>query len=137
MSDAWRIEVFYDGDCPLCLKEINLLRWMDRKDRVRFTDIADPDFKPESIGRSFEDVMRRIHGRLPDGSVIEGADVFRHLYSAVGLGALVFFTRLPLLKQLCNFGYHLFAKYRLKVTGRCLDEACELRAQKTASKATA
>ena len=124
---TWRIEVFYDGDCPLCLKEIALLRWLDRRERIRCTDIALPEFDPASIGRTFEDVMRRIHGRLPDGEIIEGADVFRHLYSAVGLGSLVFFTRLPLLKQLCDFAYSLFAKYRLKITGRCLTEACELR----------
>ena len=40
--DNWRIEVFFDGDCPLCVKEIGMLRWMDRKNRIRFTDIAEP-----------------------------------------------------------------------------------------------
>lgn len=27
----WQVEVFYDGECPLCLREIKMLRWMDRK----------------------------------------------------------------------------------------------------------
>jgi len=125
----WRVEVFYDGDCPLCMKEISLLRWLDRKDRIRFTDIAVPEFDPATIDRTFEEVMRRIHGRLPDGQIIEGVEVFRHLYSAVGFGPVVFLTRLPVLKQLCDLGYVIFAKYRLKVTGRCLEEACELRVQ--------
>ena len=126
MAD-WKIEVFYDGDCPLCVKEIGMLRWMDRKSRIRFTDIAKPDFDPAEIGKSFEDVMRSIHGRLPNGSVIEGANVFRHLYSAVGFGPVVFITKLPLMRQICDGLYRVFAKYRLRMTGRCLDEACELR----------
>ena len=38
-------EVFFDGDCPLCMKEIRMLQWMDRKNqRIRFTDITDPLF---------------------------------------------------------------------------------------------
>ena len=133
--DNWRVEVFYDGDCPLCLKEISMLRWMDRKARIRFTDIAKPEFDASEIGKTFEDVMRSIHGRLPDGTILEGADVFRHLYSAVGLGPVVFLTKLPLLKQLCDAMYRVFAKYRLKVTGRCLDEACELRQASSPPKA--
>ena len=133
--DNWRVEVFFDGDCPLCLKEISMLRWMDRKKRIRFTDIAKPEFDAGEIGKTFEDVMRSIHGRLPDGTILEGADVFRHLYSAVGLGPIVFLTKLPLLKQLCDAMYRVFAKYRLKVTGRCLDEACELRQASSPQKA--
>ena len=45
MDSPWRVEVFYDGDCPLCLKEIQMIQWMDRKkNRIRFTDIAAEDF---------------------------------------------------------------------------------------------
>jgi predicted DCC family thiol-disulfide oxidoreductase YuxK len=40
MSAPFEIEVFYDGACPLCLREINLLRRRDRKHAIRFTDIA-------------------------------------------------------------------------------------------------
>ncbi len=38
-------EVFYDGDCPLCKREIGMLRRLDRRRWVRFTDIADPAFR--------------------------------------------------------------------------------------------
>ena len=31
------VEVFYDGDCPLCTREIRLLRRLDRRGRIRFT----------------------------------------------------------------------------------------------------
>ncbi|MCA9152358.1 MAG: DUF393 domain-containing protein, partial [Planctomycetales bacterium] len=36
------VEVFYDGDCPLCKREIGFLQRRDRQGRIRFTDIANP-----------------------------------------------------------------------------------------------
>jgi predicted DCC family thiol-disulfide oxidoreductase YuxK len=58
-------EVFYDGDCPLCVREIAALRALDRHGRVRFTDIADPRFDPAREGLpSWQTLMDRIHGRV-------------------------------------------------------------------------
>jgi len=123
---AWIFEVFFDGDCPLCLKEINLLRWMDRKKRIVFTDIADKSFDPTALGKSMDELMARIHGRLPDGSLVEGVDVFRHLYSAVGLSPVVALTRIPGITQLLDAGYVWFARNRLKLTGRCTEDNCKV-----------
>lgn len=61
------IEVFYDGDCPLCGREIAMLRRLDRRQRIRFVDIAAPGFDASAMGASREALMARIHGRLPDG----------------------------------------------------------------------
>jgi predicted DCC family thiol-disulfide oxidoreductase YuxK len=35
-------------------------------------------------------------------------------------------TRLPGVSQLLDLAYHAFAKNRLRLTGRCVDGACEL-----------
>ena len=32
--------VFYDGGCPLCMREIRMLKGRDRRQRIRFVDIA-------------------------------------------------------------------------------------------------
>ena len=50
LMDGWRVQVFYDGDCPLCAKEIALLRRLDRRQRVWFTDIAGPEFDAAADG---------------------------------------------------------------------------------------
>ncbi|MCO4770788.1 MAG: DUF393 domain-containing protein [Deltaproteobacteria bacterium] len=126
MSTNHMVEVFHDGDCPLCNAEINLLKRLDRRDRIRFTDIAAPDFEPEAVGLSMADLMDRIHGRLPDGTGIEGVEVFRRLYSAIGLAPLVALTRLPGLSNLLDWGYRVFAANRLKWTGRCADGVCAI-----------
>jgi len=128
----WRVEVFYDGDCPLCLREIKLLRWLDRKRRIRFTDIATVDFQASEFGKTHADFMDEIHGRVPDengnpGGWIIGVEVFRQLYAAVGLGPFVWPSRLPGISHALDFGYRVFAKHRLRLTGRCTKETCEVR----------
>ncbi|MBS0262026.1 MAG: DUF393 domain-containing protein [Planctomycetes bacterium] len=125
-TEEFDIEVFFDGDCPLCRREISLLRRWDRRQRIRATDISDPEFDPVREGKSFEELMARIHGRLPDGTWIEGVEVFRRLYTAVGWGPLVAVTRWPVISRLCDWGYTWFARKRLALTGRCTAETCGL-----------
>ena len=124
-----QLEVFFDGDCPLFTKEITFVRRLDRKQRVLFTDIAAPGFDAASIGRTQEDLMARIQARTADGSFIDGVEVFRRMYAAVGLSPLVALTRLPGITQLLDVGYRWFAKNRLRLTGRCDQGACTPRAR--------
>lgn len=123
------IEVFYDGACPLCMREIRMLRGRDHRRRIRFVDIAGDGFDAASVGLTWEKLMERIHGRLPDGTLVEGVEVFRRLYSAVGFGPLVALTRLPGIRQLLDVAYHAFARNRLRPTGRCADGDCEIHAK--------
>lgn len=124
----WDVEVFFDGNCPLCLREINMLKRMDRRDRIRFTDIAAADFSGSVDGRDHGTLMAEIHGRLPDGSWVTGVEVFRHLYTAVGFGWLVRITRLPGISHALELGYRWFAKKRLqwavRRNERCPDGSC-------------
>ena len=126
IREDWHVEVFYDGDCPLCVREIGMLRWMDRRERIRFTDIADPVFNPADHGMTMKDFMDEIQGRLHDGTWIVGVEVFRRLYAAVGFSWLVWPTRLPAISHALDFGYRVFAKNRLRLTGRCNQETCEI-----------
>lgn len=123
-SENWQVEVFFDGDCPLCKREINWLRKRDKDKRVKFTDIASAEFDASVLGKTQDELMARIHGRLPNGAWIEGVEVFRQLYSAVGFGWLVAPTRLPLIRSLLDLGYRIFARYRLRLTGRCDTGKC-------------
>jgi predicted DCC family thiol-disulfide oxidoreductase YuxK len=121
------VEVYYDGQCPLCVREMRMLRRLDKRGRIRFVDITAPGFDPAAVGIAWDALMSRIHGRLADGTVVEGVEVFRRLYAAVGFSRLAAATRLPGVAQLLDLGYRWFAKNRLKLTGRCADRACDLR----------
>jgi len=119
------VEVFYDGECPLCVREIDMLRRRDRRDRIRFTDIAENDFDAGALGMSSDALMARIHGRLPDGTFIHGVEVFRRMYAAVGFTRAVRISRLPGVAQLLDAAYGAFAERRLWLTGRCAGGSCQ------------
>lgn len=123
-SDNQEIEVFYDGGCPLCLREMNFLRRRNGDGGIRFTDIDAPGFQAPEPGPSREQLMAQIHARLRDGTWIQGVEVFRRMYTAAGFGPLVRLTRLPVIAQLLGWGYAVFARNRLRLTGRCADRGC-------------
>ena len=53
VGGAELFEVFYDGECPLCMREIRMLRRMDRRGRIRFTDIAAPGLDASPLDSAF------------------------------------------------------------------------------------
>jgi predicted DCC family thiol-disulfide oxidoreductase YuxK len=115
---GWELQILYDGDCPLCSREIAILRRLDRKRRLSMVDIAAPGFDPSRYNLDRPAVMGRIHAALPDGWVVEGMEVFRRAYGAVGLGWLLAPSRWPGLRRLFDAGYRVFARNRLRWTGR-------------------
>jgi len=121
--NAWRIKVLYDGACPLCRREADLWRWLDRgRGRIGLEDVGSPDFDATKYGLTHEQAMGQIHGILPSGAVVCGMEVFRRAYAAVGLGWLLAATSWPLLRPLFDRGYRWFARNRLRLTGR--ESAC-------------
>lgn len=123
-APAVDLELFYDGACPLCAREARALRRLDRRGRLKLTDLAAPGFDSDETGVPMERLLARIHGRLPDGTIVEGVEVFRKAYEAVGLRLLVAPTRLPGVSRLLDRAYAWFARNRLRLTGRCEDGAC-------------
>ena len=137
---AREVRVLYDGGCPLCRREIRALRRLDRgRGRISFEDIAAEGFDPSAYGLSDETLRSRNHGVLPDGTLIEGVEVFRRLYTAVGLGWLLAPTRWPALRTLSEAAYRAFARNRLRLTGRekaaCTPEHCGAPAQRRSAAA--
>ena len=120
------LEVFFDGACPFCAREVSLLKRMDRRGRVLFTDLSEPGFSPDRAGVPWSAMMARIHARLADGTLVEGVEVFRRIYALLGFGPLVAVTRLPGLSHLLDAGYAWFARNRMRLAGRCEDGSCGL-----------
>lgn len=125
--DNHDIEVFFDGDCPLCRREINVLRRWDRREKIRFTDISSPDFQAAAVGLTDETLMAQMHGRLADGTWLRGVEVFRRMYAAVGFGPLVLLSRLPLVSQVLDWAYAVFARNRWRLTSRCTAGGCSVK----------
>ncbi len=117
-NESWQIKLLFDGDCPLCSREVDMLRRRNSAGRVVFEDIAAPEFDPSRYQLTQEEVMGHIHGVLPSGEVVRGMEVFRRAYAGVGLGWVLAPSRWRLLAPLFDRAYRLFARNRLRWTGR-------------------
>lgn len=127
MNETHQLEVFYDGHCPLCTREIAWLRRRDPHNKVLFTDLTDPHLDLNALGRTYDELMGHIHGRLEGGRWLTGVDLFEKLYAAVGLGWLMAPARWRLTKPLMYRSYTFFAKHRLRLTGRrCSEGSCRI-----------
>lgn len=117
---SWKIKLLYDGECPLCLREVNFLLKRDAgRGIVDFVDIADLNYQPaEHGGVDFATAMGTIHAVLPDGTVIKNVEVFRRVYEELGMGWVYAVTKLPLVGGVADWLYGIWANWRLTLTGR-------------------
>ena len=106
------MKIFYDSKCPVCSKEIKLLKFIDKKKKVEYIDFTERSFKPEKYGKKINDFEKEINGMNDNGEWVDGMDVFRLVYSKIGLGFLVNWTALPGFKQIFDLLYKGFAKIR-------------------------
>ncbi|EYU29936.1 hypothetical protein ABFS82_04G167300 [Erythranthe guttata] len=132
-SQSWEIKMLYDGECPLCMREVNMLR--DRNEKygtIKFVDISSDEYSPEdNQGLDYKTVMGRIHGILSDGTIVKDVEAFRKLYEVVGLGWVYAITKYEPVASIADAVYGVWAKYRLQVTGRPpLEEVLETRRKK-------
>jgi predicted DCC family thiol-disulfide oxidoreductase YuxK len=116
-----KLILFYDGDCPLCSREIGWVRKTAAD--VEFIDIAASGFSAANYGLTQEALMAEIHAKLGDRTLI-GMEVFRELYRRCGLGWLVAPTGWWPIRPIFDSLYRLFARNRLRLTGRCKERSC-------------
>jgi predicted DCC family thiol-disulfide oxidoreductase YuxK len=76
-----KVTVWHDGACPLCTREIALMRRLDRRRRIRFVDVADPD---SSCPIDRASLLARFHA-AEDGRLYSGAAAFAAMWRAIPL----------------------------------------------------
>ncbi|MCT0206916.1 thiol-disulfide oxidoreductase DCC family protein [Synechococcus sp. CS-1332] len=128
------LTLLFDGGCPLCLREVRILRRRDaERGCLAFVNVDDPAYDPARHGGiTYADAMGRMHALRADGAVIQDVEVFRQAYGLVGLGWLYAPTRWPLLRPMVDALYGLWARWRLAITGRpAMEVLCQGRCQTT------
>jgi predicted DCC family thiol-disulfide oxidoreductase YuxK len=75
------VTVWYDSSCPLCSREIALMRRLDRRGAIDFVDLSGQDGVC-SIDRAA--LLRRFHAREA-GVLLSGAAAFAAMWRAVPL----------------------------------------------------
>ena len=72
--------VWFDGDCPLCQREIALMRRLDRRRIIQFTDVSRGGATDCPIDQAM--LLARFHAR-EDGRVLSGAAAFAAMWRAI------------------------------------------------------
>lgn len=75
-----QLEVFYDGACPLCRREIGFYRKRADAEAVNWIDISDPAVGDPAPGLSRCEALARFHVRAPNGRLLSGAAAFAQLW---------------------------------------------------------
>ena len=76
------ITVWFDGSCPLCRREVALMRRLDRDQAVDFIDVGTGDGACP-INRA--ELLNRFHAREGDGPMLSGAEAFAAMWRALPL----------------------------------------------------
>ena len=128
-----KLTIFFDGECPLCKREVDFLQSRNKKKFLEFVDINSLDSNLElNYGITYKQAMERIHALKNDGSFIKDVEVFQEAYQLIGLGWIYAPTKLPIIDNLIELIYKLWAKNRLKITSRpsleklCAERGCNL-----------
>jgi len=77
-----RVTVWYDGDCPLCVREIALMRRLDRRGAIDFVEIQSTD---GTCPLDRRELLTRFHARDVDGEIVAGAAAFAAMWRALPL----------------------------------------------------
>ena len=105
-----RLTVWYDGACPLCLREIALMRRLDRRGAIAFIDVGNTD-SVCPIDR--QTLLARFHAQEAGGPILSGAAAFAAMWRALPtLSLLGQLARIPPVLWLLEGAYRLFLKVR-------------------------
>ena len=112
------LTLYYDGQCPLCVAEVQFLESRNAQGLLAFVDITQTDFASSGHNISCEAAMAQIHGRTADGQVLVGVPVFANAYRLAKLPFLAWLLSRRWLMPVLQPAYMLFAKHRHAISKR-------------------
>lgn len=106
-------EVFYDGLCHLCSREIEHYKRQKGSEALDFIDITSPAFEARKYGLDPIQVHQVMHVRRSDGSLATRVDAFIEIWSALPrYKAVAKIARWKAIRPFLDLGYFGFAKVR-------------------------
>jgi predicted DCC family thiol-disulfide oxidoreductase YuxK len=109
MTEA-QLTVWFDGACPLCLREIALMRRLDQRGAIDFIDIG-----AEGAACPIDPalLLQRFHAREADGPLLDGAAAFAAMWRAIpALRPLGHVAKWPPILWLLERAYRGFLRFR-------------------------
>ncbi len=115
------VKVWYDSECPLCLREIDLMRRLDKRGAIEFVDAWTAQGCP--VDR--RDLLKRFHAQEHGQPVVSGAAAFAAMWRAIPglrpIGLLARFRPVLWLLEAAYRGFLLIRPRLQRVARRALD----------------
>lgn len=107
------LTVWYDGGCPLCQREIALMRRLDRRQAIHFVDLAAPD---SSCPLDRAAMLARFHAQERGADPVSGAAAFAAMWRSIPmLRPLGLMARIPAILWLLEKAYLRFLGFRPRI----------------------
>jgi predicted DCC family thiol-disulfide oxidoreductase YuxK len=115
--------IFFDGNCPLCLKEMCSLKRHDKHNSIELVDVHDSVAMSRFPRIDKNLALNKLHA-IDGEQLLLGLDVTVKAWQLVGKHRWLRLSRLPICKPLSDAAYLLFAKHRMKISALFFKNAC-------------
>ncbi len=75
-----KVKVWFDGACPLCVREIAVMKRLDRRGEIEFVDVSAGADASCPIDQ--RDLLARFHAE-EDGTILSGAAAFAAMWRQI------------------------------------------------------
>ena len=109
--------LYYDGDCPVCSKEVAAYQKLDRSRAIRWHDVSasEGDLGLDHVSQA--DALTILHARLPDGRLVTGVDAFIAVWERLsGFKSFARLARWRPVTWMLERGYAWYAPRRKRLT---------------------
>ena len=123
------LQVFYDGGCILCSKEIAYYKKKDLGKKIDFIDITDNTFNCENYSLDREKIFEKFHVLDSKGEIKTGVEAFCSIWETLNLFKFMQFIKTTWLGEtVLKLGYNTFLKVRpyLPRKNKCNSESCKI-----------
>jgi len=104
------LTIWYDGACPLCIREIALMKRLDSAERINFVDLTHADTACP-LDRIL--MLSRFHATTREGETLSGAAAFAAMWREIPiLRPIGLAARNRLVLALLEGAYLLFLRIR-------------------------
>ncbi len=106
------LQVYYDGLCHLCSREINHYRKLPGSENINFIDITDVGFDPAKENLDPYAVHQVMHARTLDGKLYTKVDAFLQIWKLIPQYRWAIpIVQNPFLRPIFDTAYMTFAKW--------------------------
>lgn len=107
------LTVYYDGGCPVCIREVGFYRRRRGAEDIRWVNLAQCEDSELGADLGRDAAYARLHARARDGRLLSGAHAFAALWQALPAFRLAGrVAALPGVVQVLDWGYRGFLRLR-------------------------